>query len=1197
MFTGRMLPEHLMFRISDMCPWRKPLVLVALALMMFSLYINQAGAVTTPISFNYSVTNTYPLPIPGGLGPITFGLSASISGSVTVKDPAGNVIANVSLSGLGPYEITLNDIGTYSVSGSYTLVLSGNALGFSAKSPPFNASDESSFNNPIPGGIGKLTISSSLNLSVTGTSGDISASISGLSVSISTTGDIDPGESASATVGGTWTVGASVPVEAPPVIETGTVSVSTNLEEATFSLSGPASYSGSGKSWSRSGASVGQYTITYGQVAGYITPSSQTNILTKDGSISFSGNYQIMPTGSIEVVTNLEQARYTLSGPKTYNGNGELWTESGAPVGQYTINYGNVDRYITPPPETKILNEHTTITFYGQYEPIPTGSIEVVANLEQASYTLSGPKTYNGYGKSWTQSEAPTGEYTIEYRSVFGYRTPLTDTKTLTKDATITFSGEYIVIASGTIEVVTNLEGATFSLSGPTNYSGYGELWTQSEAPAGNYTITYDPVEGYDAPPQKTLTLSSGGAIRFTGEYIPLKGTIEVVTNLEGATFDISGPTNYSGSGVSWTQSDAPAGDYIITYNPVEGYEAPPQETLTLTKDATIRFAGEYILLTGTIEVVTNLEGAAFDISGPTSFSGSGVSWTQSEAPIGDYTITYHQVEGYEPPPQEIQTLAKDGVISFSGEYALLTGTIEVVTNLKEATFLISGPVEYRETDFVAVDSEAHRLWTKLEAPVGDYTVTYDPVEGFEPPPQETQTLVKDDVISFTGEYVFLTGTIEVVTNLEDATFDISGPAEYSGDGKSWAQEKTPIGDYTITYSPVKGYGTPPQEALKLIRDSVIVFTGAYTPIPAAIYNVEVYNALAKAGDTIIVSVSGDAEAVATFSIMGVVSDVSMTEDASSPGLYSGEYVVAEGVDATNAVLSVKLVSIAGVETVNEDKTVTIDNTPPAIQSVNISGVPARKAGDVITVNLLGEAGGVATFSIAGIMQNIQMLEDTESPGAYSGSYIAPEGLNVKEAKLAVNLADALGNTSTDESKTVSILTAPWDVNMDKAVDLLDIEIIGSNLGKSATPELDINGDDAIDALDLALVGFHFGERYGESGGILVAAKPLSFEMLAPFNVPYYAFQNYPNPCNPGTWIPFMLARGGEVTVAIYSLNGQLIRRLELGHRDPGVYMSKEKAAYWDGKNGFGEEAASGVYFYHLKSGDFSAIRKILVLR
>ena len=168
---------------------------------------------------------------------------------------------------------------------------------------------------------------------------------------------------------------------------------------------------------------------------------------------------------------------------------------------------------------------------------------------------------------------------------------------------------------------------------------------------------------------------------------------------------------------------------------------------------------------------------------------------------------------------------------------------------------------------------------------------------------------------------------------------------------------------------------------------------------------------------------------------------------------------------------------------------------------------------------------------------------------------------------------------------------------MDGAVDLLDIEIIGSNIGKSPTPELDINRDNAINVLDLVLVGRHFGERYGQSGDILVAATPLSMETLALFNMPYYAFQNYPNPCNPGTWIPFMLASGGEVTVTIYSTNGQLIRRLELGYRDSGVYISKDRAAYWNGSNEFGEEVASGVYFYHLESGHFSAIRKISVTR
>ncbi len=92
--------------------------------------------------------------------------------------------------------------------------------------------------------------------------------------------------------------------------------------------------------------------------------------------------------------------------------------------------------------------------------------------------------------------------------------------------------------------------------------------------------------------------------------------------------------------------------------------------------------------------------------------------------------------------------------------------------------------------------------------------------------------------------------------------------------------------------------------------------------------------------------------------------------------------------------------------------------------------------------------------------------------------------------------------------------------------------------------------------------------------------------------------QNYPNPFNPETWIPYGLAEECEnVVVIIYSATGEEIRRLELGHRSGGFYTSKPRAAYWDGKNKDGVSVASGVYFYQIKAGDFSAIRKMVVLR
>ena len=91
--------------------------------------------------------------------------------------------------------------------------------------------------------------------------------------------------------------------------------------------------------------------------------------------------------------------------------------------------------------------------------------------------------------------------------------------------------------------------------------------------------------------------------------------------------------------------------------------------------------------------------------------------------------------------------------------------------------------------------------------------------------------------------------------------------------------------------------------------------------------------------------------------------------------------------------------------------------------------------------------------------------------------------------------------------------------------------------------------------------------------------------------------QNYPNPFNPETWIPYELAEDVDVSVEIYTVGGQLVRRLALGSQKRGRYVSKQKAAYWDGRNEAGEMSASGTYFYVLRAGDFSAVRKMVVFR
>ena len=91
--------------------------------------------------------------------------------------------------------------------------------------------------------------------------------------------------------------------------------------------------------------------------------------------------------------------------------------------------------------------------------------------------------------------------------------------------------------------------------------------------------------------------------------------------------------------------------------------------------------------------------------------------------------------------------------------------------------------------------------------------------------------------------------------------------------------------------------------------------------------------------------------------------------------------------------------------------------------------------------------------------------------------------------------------------------------------------------------------------------------------------------------------QNYPNPFNPETWIPYQLSESADVTVSIYSMNGVLVRTLALGHQAAGIYQSKSRAAYWDGRNELGESVASGVYLYTLAADEFTATRKMLILK
>lgn len=90
----------------------------------------------------------------------------------------------------------------------------------------------------------------------------------------------------------------------------------------------------------------------------------------------------------------------------------------------------------------------------------------------------------------------------------------------------------------------------------------------------------------------------------------------------------------------------------------------------------------------------------------------------------------------------------------------------------------------------------------------------------------------------------------------------------------------------------------------------------------------------------------------------------------------------------------------------------------------------------------------------------------------------------------------------------------------------------------------------------------------------------------------YELGQNYPNPFNPSTTISFALPQAGEVNLTIYNIYGQLVRQLVAGQMTTGRH-----SVIWNGKNERGQQVASGMYLYVLKAGEFTAHRKLVLMK
>ena len=236
--------------------------------------------------------------------------------------------------------------------------------------------------------------------------------------------------------------------------------------------------------------------------------------------------------------------------------------------------------------------------------------------------------------------------------------------------------------------------------------------------------------------------------------------------------------------------------------------------------------------------------------------------------------------------------------------------------------------------------------------------------------------------------------------------------------------------------------------------------------------------------------------------------------------------------------------------------------------------------GSTLTLSdvVLSDSGGTGFHPV---VENGEVVEPAELTGDVNGDGV----VNIQDLVL---VAGRLGQTGQNSA----------DVNSDGVVNIQDLVLIAGALGNTAAaPSIHSQALTVLTAADVQgwltqAQGLHLTDATLQRGVIfleqLLAALTPKETVLLP---------NYPNPFNPETWIPYHLSHAADVTLTIYDTKGAVVRQLELGNQPAGYYTVRAKAAYWDGRNAGGELVASGVYFYQLRAGAYTALWRMVIVK
>nr|NIP55679.1 hypothetical protein [Phycisphaerae bacterium]NIR26632.1 hypothetical protein [Gammaproteobacteria bacterium]NIS54350.1 hypothetical protein [Phycisphaerae bacterium]NIX02161.1 hypothetical protein [Phycisphaerae bacterium] len=577
---------------------------------------------------------------------------------------------------------------------------------------------------------------------------------------------------------------------------------------------------------------VGLHTVEYKPLTNWDEPNSETVMINNSLTTNTTGTY--IQAGSVQVTISppealIAGAQWRVDGGPWHDSND---IETNVAIGLHTVEYKQISGWTEPNSETIVINFAQTTKTSGTY--VRSGSLQVTILPQEAVDANAQWRLDDGpwHDSNELVTDVVIGSHTVEFKAIFGFTEPNSQTVQINQGELTTTSGTYIrQIGSLQVKILppeANDANAQWRVD--------GGPWRDSndivDLTVGSHFVEYKPLPDWNEPNSETVQINQSQTTTITGTYVPI-GSLKVII-LQPEALD---PNDANNTGAQWRvdggpwrdsneiQTGIPVGSHTVDFKPIYGWNEPNSKTVQIEHAQLTTATGTYIRQRGSL-LITILPPEAND---------AGAQWrvdsrpwrdsndTEPNLTVGLHTVTYRPIANWIEPNSHTVQIDYLQTTAISGTY-IRSGAVQVTILPQEAVVagaqwrIDGGP--WRNSDAVS-----------RQLPIGQHTIEYKPLPNWNEPNSHAVQIEHAQVTPVTSNYIFKSGSLQVIILPPEAN---DAGAQWSVDGGPWhdSNETEPnltVGLHTIEYKPAgNAFLVPEKESVLIFNEQTTIHTITY---------------------------------------------------------------------------------------------------------------------------------------------------------------------------------------------------------------------------------------------------------------------------------------------------------------------------------------------------------------------------------